>query len=116
MFEYKIYINKKGQKVVLCLTKYNGKTIRGKAICHPEDIFDENLGKTIAYTRAETEYLSRRVKDIYKYKKFLAQEMEELQNKCVRVDKALNEVCEKYVNLVQQGNELEKQIYSQEEK
>ena len=115
MFEYKIYTNKKGQKVVLCLTKYNGRTIRGKAICHPDDTFNEELGKTIAYTRAETEYLSRRLKDIYSYKQFLAQELEAMQNKCVRVDKALKEVGTKYATLVEQGVKLEAEIYKEKE-
>ena len=45
MFKYKFYTNSNGQKVVLCLASYKGKTVKGKAVCSAEDVYDEEFGK-----------------------------------------------------------------------
>ena len=68
MFKYKFYTNSNGQKVVLCLASYKGKTVKGKAVCSAEDVYDEEFGKTLARTRCDVEYYRRRVKDTFFYK------------------------------------------------
>jgi len=110
MFEYKFYTDKYGRKVVLCLTKYNGKTIRGKAICHPEDKYDEYRGKQLAYLRCETEYLCRRVKDVYAFRKSLEWQIKELQDKYNRANNLLIETGTKYANLEQDLVIMEKEV------
>lgn len=110
MFEYKFYTDKYGRKVVLCLTKYNGKTIRGKAICHPDDKYNEYRGKQLAYLRCETNYLTRRVKDVYIYRKYLEEELKKMQEKYKKANDLLIETGTKYANLEQDLVTMEKEI------
>lgn len=69
MYEFITYTDNKDRKVILCLKRYKGKVIKGKAICHPEDTYNEEVGKLIAQKRCESHYLEKRIKEKYAYLK-----------------------------------------------
>lgn len=50
--KYKFYVNKE-KKEVIAVCRYAGRTVRAKAKCRPEDTFDIEKGKELAYKRAE---------------------------------------------------------------
>lgn len=50
--KYRYMIDIEGKKVI-CLTQFRGKTYRGISKCHPDDVFDEELGKKYARIRCD---------------------------------------------------------------
>jgi len=52
---------KKGTEII-AMSTYGGKTVKGKAICHPNDTFNEELGKTIAAARCNLKIANKRAK------------------------------------------------------
>lgn len=49
---YQFYVNeKKGE--VIAVTHYAGRTIKATAKCHPDDVFDLEMGKKVAVAKAE---------------------------------------------------------------
>ena len=56
--KYRYYTN--GNKVIAVST-YCGKTVRGVAVCHPDDNFDIELGKRIAAARCNEKVAKKRL-------------------------------------------------------
>ena len=52
---------KKGIEII-AMSTYGGKTVKGKAICHPDDAFDEETGKKIAAARCNLKIANKRAK------------------------------------------------------
>lgn len=55
--KYRFYQN--GNKIIAVST-YGGKTVRGVAICHPEDKFNIELGKKLAAARCNEKVAAKR--------------------------------------------------------
>ena len=55
--KYRFY--QAGNKIVAVST-YGGRTVRGVAICHPDDKFDMNLGKQLAAARCNEKVAAKR--------------------------------------------------------
>ena len=55
--KYRFYQN--GNKIIAVST-YGGKTVRGVAICHPEDNFNIELGKKLAAARCNEKVAIKR--------------------------------------------------------
>ena len=110
MFEYKFYTNNKGQKVVLCLTSYRGKTVKGKAVCVPEDNYDEEFGKELARKRCEIEYYRRRVRDTYSYKEQLNYEIRKAKSNFNKADDIFRKSCLRYMDAVEGLKKIEDSI------
>ena len=49
---YQFYVDEKNRQVI-AVTHYAGRTIRATAKCHPDDIFDLEMGKKVAVAKAE---------------------------------------------------------------
>ena len=62
---YKFYYNKDG-KTVICTNLYKGQVIRGVSKCNPEDEFNLELGKKLAYLRCRKKVLHKKLKRAYK--------------------------------------------------
>lgn len=64
MEKYKFIVHElaDGRQEVLALSTYAGKTVRGKAICHPNDSFDLETGKKLAALRCAQKIEAKRVK------------------------------------------------------
>ena len=56
--KYRYYVN--GNKVIAVST-YCGKTVRGVAVCHPDDEFNLELGKRIAAARCNERVAEKRL-------------------------------------------------------
>lgn len=52
------------KRMVIALTSYRGKTVKGVAICSEHDEWDEEVGKRIASARAGVNVARRRLKEI----------------------------------------------------
>lgn len=52
-----------GVREIIALAKYNGKTYRGSAKCHPEDTFDPTIGEEIAARRCDLAIRRARMHD-----------------------------------------------------
>ena len=57
----KFYYNK-DEQTIICMTLYKGKPVRGIAKCNPEDEFDLELGKKLAYLRCRKKFLCKKLK------------------------------------------------------
>lgn len=57
--KYHIYQDKTNNKVI-CTTFYKGKTIRATAQCNPEDTFNFEIGKKLAYLRCKQKFLKKK--------------------------------------------------------
>lgn len=62
-YKTEIYTRKDGVKVIIVLTHYAGKTVRGIAKCNPVDEFDEARGEELAKARCDYEVAKKRVKN-----------------------------------------------------
>lgn len=59
--KYRFYhATRDGQKQVIAVSTYAGKTVRGRATCAPEDCYDEQAGREIAAARCNQEIARRR--------------------------------------------------------
>ena len=57
--KYRFYHNA-DNGIIVCTTTYKGKTVRGTAKCSPEDNFDINTGKKLAYLRCKTNFMHKK--------------------------------------------------------
>ena len=55
--KYKFFIN--GNKII-AVSRYAKKTVRGVAICHPDDNFNVEIGKQIAAARCNEKVAAKR--------------------------------------------------------
>lgn len=59
--KYRFYhATRDGQKQVIAVSTYAGRTVRGRATCAPEDSYDEQVGREIAAARCNEEIARRR--------------------------------------------------------
>jgi hypothetical protein len=59
--KYHFYRNTENDTIV-CTTIYKGKMVRGIAKCSPEDNFDIELGKKLAYLRCKKKFARKKLK------------------------------------------------------
>lgn len=52
------------KRMVIALTKYRGKTVKGVAICSEHDEWDEEVGKRIASARAGVNVARKRLSEV----------------------------------------------------
>lgn len=57
------YVRKDGVKVIMVLTHYAGKTVRGIAKCNPADEFNMERGEELAKARCNYEVAKKRAKN-----------------------------------------------------
>lgn len=77
--KYRFYWNAK-TNTVICTTLYKGETIRGVAKCSPEDYFDIEAGKKLAYLRCKRKFLHKKLKRAQKVYDDAAREYARAQN------------------------------------
>lgn len=51
----------KNTKTVICTTTYKNESIRGVAKCNPEDVFDVDIGKVLAYSRCKQKLAKKKL-------------------------------------------------------
>lgn len=54
------------KKTVVCTTLYKGQMVRGIAKCDPEDEFDLEFGKKVAYLRCKAKFARKKFKHALK--------------------------------------------------
>lgn len=59
--KYHFYHNA-AANLIVCTTNYKGQTIRGVAKCSPDDNFDIETGKKLAYLRCRLRYMKKKAK------------------------------------------------------
>jgi hypothetical protein len=59
--KYHFYHNAETGTIV-CTTLYKGQMVRGIAKCSPEDDFDIEIGKKLAYLRCKQKFFKKKVK------------------------------------------------------
>lgn len=59
-YRYFFTTTRDGNPKVIAISTYAGKTVRGVAVCHPNDSYDEELGKRIAATRCAKKIAEKR--------------------------------------------------------
>lgn len=57
--KYKFYCDNENKQVI-CVTWYKGSSIKGIAKCDPDDAFDIETGKQLAYWRCRYKFLKRK--------------------------------------------------------
>ena len=72
--KYHFYYNEENQTIV-CTTIYKGQMVRGIAKCSPEDNFDIDIGKRLAYFRCKQKFAQKKLNRALKvYKDAVAME------------------------------------------
>lgn len=56
--KYRYYVD---NNRVIAVSTYAGKTVRGVAVCHPDDTFDLELGKRIAAAKCNEKVAEKRL-------------------------------------------------------
>lgn len=94
-----------GIREIIALAKYNGKTYRGSAKCHPEDTFDPTIGEEIAARRCDLAIRRARLKDrimyeeaIYKKRNEIEETSELATEKVIKAENEFYEAQEQYEN------------------
>ena len=59
-YDYYMYEKENGAKVIVAVSTYAGKCVRGKAICDPTDNFDLKAGKELAAARCNARVAQKR--------------------------------------------------------
>ena len=59
--KYHLYYHEENQTIV-CTTLYKGQMVRGVAKCNPDDEFDAELGKKLAYLRCKKKFARKKLK------------------------------------------------------
>lgn len=59
--KYHFYYNFANNTVV-CITFYKGQTIRGAAKCNPDDNFNLDVGRRLAYLRCKQKFAKKKLK------------------------------------------------------
>lgn len=59
-YRFFTYTREDGCKVTKALSSYAGRPISGKAICHPNDTFDEAKGRELAVARCDEKIARKR--------------------------------------------------------
>lgn len=106
-YEYKIHTKRNGKKEVVAISSYAGKTVKAKAICSPEDTYDEELGKEIARLRCAVKIDEKRARRAKKEKDALLRAEAELARKLL---KNSNYVVDSIAQLKHDKKELEELI------
>lgn len=63
--KYNFYSHE-ASKTIVCTTMYKGQMVRGVAKCSPEDNFDINLGKKLAYLRCKEKFSRKKLARAHK--------------------------------------------------
>ena len=77
--KYRFYHNADNGTIV-CTTIYKGETVRGIAKCSPEDNFNIEAGKKLAYLRCKRKFLRKKLKRAQKVYTDAAREYAKAQN------------------------------------
>lgn len=59
--KYHFYYNE-DSKTIVCTTLYKGQLARGIAKCNPDDSFDIEVGKKLAYLRCKQKFAQKKLK------------------------------------------------------
>ena len=63
-YHYIEYTDKEnGKRYIIALSTYAGKTVKGVAVCDPEDEYDFEYGKRLAAARCEEKVAQRRLRN-----------------------------------------------------
>lgn len=59
-YKYRCFTNSKGQRVIIAMSTYEGKVVRGIAKCDPGDEYVEKDGKKLAAARCNEKIATKR--------------------------------------------------------
>lgn len=94
-----------GVREIIALAKYNGKTYRGSAKCHPEDTFDPTIGEEIAARRCDLAIRRARLRDriayeeaVYKKRNEIEEATELATDKVIKAENEWYDAQDEYAN------------------
>lgn len=96
---------------IIAISSFQGKTIKGRAKCHPEDLFNSDIGEMLAALRCNQKICEKRYETVRDYFFELKNEIENLSKKIEKVEENFYKAEEEYEeanNLLQ--NYIEKII------
>lgn len=88
---------------VIALSTYAGRTVRGIAKCHPNDIFNEEFGKRLAAARCNEKIAEKRYNRARK-------KYNDCTEKILQFDREFRDVCEYLENAYQNLKDARNQI------
>lgn len=94
MYKYATYTDSKGRKTILAISTYAGKTVKGKAVCNPNDIFNLSTGKNLARARCNVKVATKRRKAITQKYWQAIEELKRAKRRMDKMAKVLSEVSE----------------------
>ena len=101
---------KKGNTVI-CVTKYNGKTVKAVAKCNPEyDEFDYETGKKIAKLRADMKVQEKKLKKMIALRETAYAEVEQANANLAFAANKVDETMEELRKLGKQYDNMKKDL------
>ena len=94
MYKFLNYTDSKGRQIVLAISTYAGKIVKGKAICNPDDIFNLSTGKNLARARCNLKVATKRRKAITQKYWQAIEELKKAKRRMDKMAKVLSEVSE----------------------
>ena len=83
-YVYKIHTKRNGKREIVAVSSYAGKTVKAKAVCNPDDNYNEEIGKEIARLRCAIKIDEKRAKRAKKEKDTLFKAEAELAKKLLK--------------------------------
>lgn len=102
-YKYYQYVDEKGRQVVVAVSHFAGRTVKGYAKCDPSDTFDLEKGKALAAARCNYKVLTKkaaRAKDNLAHYAYL------LAKAKTNADKADQMLCDANIELLQAKQHL----------
>lgn len=92
-YKYRCFTNGKGQRVVIAMSTYEGKVVRGIAKCDPDDEYVENDGKKLAAARCNEKIARKRKARATRLLKFSKEQLAEAQRYVEKMTHYYEDAC-----------------------
>lgn len=93
--------------VVIAISHYAGKTVRGVAKCAPNDVFDESYGKQLAAARCDAIIAEKRMKRYAEKTAEAYRKMYETISFCEKMVHGHSDACKEYNDAIIRLHEIE---------
>ena len=94
-------------RTVVCTTLYKGQIVRGVAKCNPEDCFDIEFGKKLAYLRCKHKFMQKKLNRAKKTKDEAIISVAKAKNNLWKADEFVNDVEMQLADINKELNEFE---------
>ena len=113
-YQFKVYehINEDNTKssIVMAISTYNGKIVKGVAKCMSSDSFDLETGKKLAAARCDLKVCEKRKKALEKKRAEIAKKLQELTHYYIRISNNYDDAIDECVKSFDRLESIKKEL------